>query len=82
MKRPYILATAVLLAAPVSMLPAQTADELLAALRQRRRGGERRAAALARPGYLREVLVEGSRRAQRVAHETMARVREAVHLKY
>jgi tryptophanyl-tRNA synthetase len=43
---------------------------------------ERRAAALARPGYLREVLVEGSGRARAVAQETMARVREAMQLKY
>jgi len=43
---------------------------------------ERRAAALARPGYLREVLVEGSGRARAVAQETMARVREAMKLKY
>lgn len=43
---------------------------------------ERRAAALARPGYLREVLIEGSRRARAVALETMEQVREAVHLRY
>ena len=43
---------------------------------------ERREAALARPGYLKEVLVEGSRRAQAVAAETMTRVREAVKLRY
>jgi len=43
---------------------------------------ERRAAALARPGYLREVLLEGSGRARAVAQETMARVREAMRLKY
>ena len=43
---------------------------------------ERRAAALARPGDLREMLIEGSRRARLVAQETMARVREAVRLKY
>ncbi len=43
---------------------------------------ERRAAALARPGYLRDVLVEGSRRARVVARETMARVRAAVKLEY
>jgi tryptophanyl-tRNA synthetase len=42
----------------------------------------RRAAALARPGALREMLVEGSRRARRIAHETMERVREAVRLRY
>jgi tryptophanyl-tRNA synthetase len=43
---------------------------------------ERRAAALARPGYVRDVLVEGSRRARRTAQETMERVREAVKLNY
>ena len=43
---------------------------------------ERRAAALAKPGYIREVLVEGSRKAQTVAWETLGRVREAVKLKY
>lgn len=43
---------------------------------------ERREAALARPGYLREVLVEGSARARRVAQETMAQVRDAVCLRY
>jgi tryptophanyl-tRNA synthetase len=43
---------------------------------------ERRAGALARPGYLRDVLVDGSRRARAVAHETMERAREAVRLKY
>jgi tryptophanyl-tRNA synthetase len=43
---------------------------------------ERRAAALARPGYLRQVLLDGSGRARDVAQETMARVREAMRLKY
>jgi tryptophanyl-tRNA synthetase len=43
---------------------------------------ERRQAALSRPDYLREVLVEGSKRAQVVARETMARVRDAVKLDY
>ena len=43
---------------------------------------ERREAALARPGYLRDVLFEGSARARGFAEETMERVREAVHLKY
>jgi tryptophanyl-tRNA synthetase len=43
---------------------------------------ERREAALARPGYLRELAVEGSRRAQALARETMARVRDAVNLRY
>jgi tryptophanyl-tRNA synthetase len=43
---------------------------------------ERRAQALARPGYLRDVLVDGSRKAQRMAQEKMERVRAAVRLKY
>jgi tryptophanyl-tRNA synthetase len=43
---------------------------------------ERRQQALARPGYLREVLVEGSRQAQREAAATMERVRDAVKLRY
>jgi tryptophanyl-tRNA synthetase len=43
---------------------------------------ERRSAALARPGYLREVMIEGSRRARTIATETMDRVRAAVKLKY
>jgi tryptophanyl-tRNA synthetase len=43
---------------------------------------ERRAAALTRPGYIREVLVEGSRKAQAIARETLERVRSAVKLKY
>jgi tryptophanyl-tRNA synthetase len=43
---------------------------------------ERRAAVLAKPAYLRDVLHEGSKRAQAVARQTMARVREAIHLDY
>ena len=43
---------------------------------------ERRAQALARPGYLREVLMEGSQKARVVAQGTMERVRAAVKLKY
>jgi tryptophanyl-tRNA synthetase len=43
---------------------------------------ERRAEVLARPGYVREVLVEGSRKARAVAQDTMARVRAAVKLDY
>ncbi len=43
---------------------------------------ERRHAALARPGDLREILFEGSRRARTLAQETMARVRDAVKLTY
>jgi tryptophanyl-tRNA synthetase len=43
---------------------------------------ERRAAALSSPGYLRDVLMDGSRKAQRVAQHTMEQVRAAVRLKY
>ena len=43
---------------------------------------ERRRAVLARPGYLREILIDGSRKARAVAQETMARVRDAVKLSY
>ena len=43
---------------------------------------ERRAAALARPGDLREIVMEGSRKARVTAVETMQRVREAVKLVY
>jgi len=43
---------------------------------------ERRAAVLATPDRLREVLVEGSKRAQRVAAGTMERVRDAVKIAY
>ena len=43
---------------------------------------QRRAEVLARPGYVREVLFEGSRRARAIAQETMARVREAMKITY
>jgi tryptophanyl-tRNA synthetase len=43
---------------------------------------ERRAAVLARPDRLKEILFEGSRRARVVAGETMARVRDAVKIAY
>ena len=43
---------------------------------------DRRAAVLARPGHVREILVEGSRRARIVAAQTMARVRDAVKISY
>ena len=43
---------------------------------------ERRREILARPGYVREVLAEGSRRARDVAQATIERVRDAVHLRY
>src|SRR6187401_2869951 len=42
----------------------------------------RRADVTARPERLREILVEGSRRARAVAQDTMARVRDAVKLSY
>jgi tryptophanyl-tRNA synthetase len=42
----------------------------------------RRAEILAKPGYLREVLVAGSDKARRLAQETMGRVRDAVKLRY
>jgi tryptophanyl-tRNA synthetase len=43
---------------------------------------ERRAAAASKPERVREILVEGSRKARVVAEETMERVRGAVKLKY
>jgi tryptophanyl-tRNA synthetase len=43
---------------------------------------ERRRDVLSRPGHLREVLVEGSRTARRIAQETLERVRAAVGLRY
>jgi tryptophanyl-tRNA synthetase len=43
---------------------------------------ERRAAAASKPERVREILIEGSRKARGVAEETMARVRDAVKLKY
>jgi tryptophanyl-tRNA synthetase len=43
---------------------------------------ERRAAVLARPRQLREIVIEGSARARAVAAETMARVRDAVRIVY
>jgi tryptophanyl-tRNA synthetase len=43
---------------------------------------ERRHAALKRPGDLRDLLMAGSARARAVAQETMARVRDAVKLRY
>ena len=42
----------------------------------------RRAEALKRPDYLRDVLIDGSRRARELAQQTMARVRAAVKLQY
>jgi tryptophanyl-tRNA synthetase len=43
---------------------------------------ERRAAVLAKPDRLREILFEGSRHARAVALDTMARVRDAVKISY
>jgi tryptophanyl-tRNA synthetase len=43
---------------------------------------ERREAAIAKPGYIKDVLMAGSSKARGVAHHTMERVREAVRLKY
>ena len=43
---------------------------------------ERRAEVLSRPGQVREILMEGSLRARRIARETMEQVREAVGLAY
>jgi tryptophanyl-tRNA synthetase len=43
---------------------------------------ERRKAVLAKPGDIRDILIDGSRRARLVAQETMARVRDAVKLSY
>jgi len=43
---------------------------------------ERRAAALARPQYLRDVLFEGSTRARAAAAQTMVRVRDAMKITY
>ena len=43
---------------------------------------ERRGEVMARPERVREILVEGSRKARGIAHETMERVRDAVKLRY
>jgi tryptophanyl-tRNA synthetase len=43
---------------------------------------ERRAEALARPGRIREILLDGSARARVVARQTMERVRDAVKVSY
>jgi tryptophanyl-tRNA synthetase len=43
---------------------------------------ERRAAVLAKPGHIREILFDGSARARPVAVETLERVRDAVKLSY
>jgi tryptophanyl-tRNA synthetase len=43
---------------------------------------ERRRELVARPDYVRDVLIDGSRRARVVAQATMERVRDAVKLRY
>jgi tryptophanyl-tRNA synthetase len=43
---------------------------------------DRRATVLAKPGQLREILFEGSKRARASAAETMERVRDAVKISY
>ncbi len=43
---------------------------------------ERRATALAKPGLLRDMLIEGSRAARGIAEATMDKVRQAVRLRY
>ncbi len=43
---------------------------------------ERRAEVRSRPGWIREILHDGSTRARAIAQETMRRVRDAVRLKY
>ena len=43
---------------------------------------ERRAQVLRRPGRVREILEDGSSRARRIASDTMARVREAMRIRY
>src|SRR5205085_8844206 len=43
---------------------------------------ERRAAVMAQPARLREIMVEGSRRARGVAEQTLSRVRDAVKISY
>ena len=43
---------------------------------------ERRREAMARPGHIREIAMEGSRKARTLAQATMERVREAVKLRY
>jgi tryptophanyl-tRNA synthetase len=43
---------------------------------------ERRREAMSRPDHIREILVEGSRKARHVAQATMERVRDAVKLRY
>jgi tryptophanyl-tRNA synthetase len=55
---------------------ARAMNAALAPLRERRRE------VMAHPDRVREILIEGSRTARGIAHETMERVREAVKLRY
>ena len=55
---------------------ARAMNAALAPLRERRRE------VMARPERVREILIEGSRTARGIAHETMERVRAAVKLRY
>jgi tryptophanyl-tRNA synthetase len=55
---------------------ARAMNALLEPIRERRREW------LARPDHVREVMVEGSRKARRIAQNTMERVRAAVRLRY
>jgi len=55
---------------------ARAMNAMLAPMRERRRE------VMARPERVREILVEGSRKARGIAHETMERVRDAVKLRY
>ena len=55
---------------------ARAMNAALAPLRERRRE------VMARPDRVREILIEGSRKARGIAHETMERVRAAVKLRY
>jgi hypothetical protein len=43
---------------------------------------ERRQEVMSKPERLREIAIEGSRKARTVAHATMERVRDAVKLRY
>jgi tryptophanyl-tRNA synthetase len=43
---------------------------------------ERRREILSRPDYVKDVLADGSRKAQTAARRTMERVRDAVRLRY
>jgi tryptophanyl-tRNA synthetase len=55
---------------------ARALNDMLEPMRERRRE------ALARPGWIKEILFEGSARARRVAAGTMERVREAMQVRY